>query len=399
MATTWYVSTLNGSDLNSGRSPDQAVQKLGVGLALATTPGDIVEIIDEGTYTENWTDYPQLRFPANDITLTHTASALGRPTIDAGSTYALDLLYRTGITLNGLHITNTTNAALYKVAGTDLTISDCFFSDVTELSHLIFAGDVGRPALIKQSSFLFKANGGISHVRTNGYVEIENCFFSASYEPRILEAFSTQTTASFSTFIVRGNGNAPAVKFGKVINCIVSASSAATQVDGIASDDHDYNLVSVQSTERPWLTFSEALGSAGGADIEGEPTFVDGTSVGNSYSVVANYALASDSLGIDRGTAFNNIFVDITGTLRPQGSQYDMGAFEFISQDPTWTDGDGTQTYPTKFGSSFTIHRTANTLATRTFAYGTENRQAPYYVSIAGPATIRQRSGSYKAET
>ena len=140
--------------------------------------------------------------------------------------------------------------------------------------------------------------------------------------------------------------------------------------------------------------------SAGSGDITVAPTIVDGTSKGNTFSVVQNYALAEGSRGINEGVAFNSIDVDIIGTSRPQGAGFDMGAFERMV--PYWQDDDNGEDFSTKFGGSFTIHSTANKLLTRAFPRSESNRQAPYYVTIIGPANIRGKTPGgkpYKAET
>ena len=83
-------------------------------------------------------------------------------------------------------------------------------------------------------------------------------------------------TASFCTIIDRGAGaNGPIIEIGKIVNCIVSGNS----VDGIASDDHTYNLVQVGGNE--WRNMADdSNGSAGTGDKTGGPVFIDGLVVG-----------------------------------------------------------------------------------------------------------------------
>ena len=49
--------------------------------------------------------------------------------------------------------------------------------------------------------------------------------------------------------------------------------------------------------------------------------------------------------------------------------------------------------------NSLVMCHTANKLYTRRFAADEDNRQAPYSVTVAGPATIRRRDTPYKNET
>jgi len=55
--------------------------------------------------------------------------------------------------------------------------------------------------------------------------------------------------------------------------------------------------------------------------VEGDPDFVSASA--------GNFHLTSDSPAIDAGTSTNAPAVDFDGTSRPQGSGYDIGAFEY----------------------------------------------------------------------
>lgn len=409
---TYYISALTGDNANNGTDPDFPKRTLGGvngALISASSDRDFIEFLDEETYDES-VHGGSLQYQAGQITIRHTASALGRPVIDfsgLGSTDAFDARGRSGLRFEGLEIKGSQNTSQQMLRfntfdGAGLEIQDCFIYGFAELHTGNLNGASATPVKLIQSSFMFVdgANDAVK-VNTDAYIEVENCFFSRSFgstSVSILKTFrGTNATASFSTFIYNGNVNNGAKcleAFGKVRNCVVSGA-AGTNLVGIDALDHDYNLVNVGGT-----AFQNGTGgtdSPSANDIISRFDFIDDTSIGNTFSVVENYALAEGSRGIDEGTSFNSITVDIIGTTRPQGSAFDMGAFERLS--PYWQDADNGETYSTKFGGSFEIHSTANKLATRTFPNLSSNRQAPYYVSIAGPATIRQRSGSYKAET
>lgn len=398
-----YVSKA-GAD-NTADSTDIATPCLTINAACQSgSSGETVEIIDEGTYSESSISIKQ------GMTITHTASALGRPIIDGGgapSSVIFDATFspNTDITLTGLEMRNA--EAIFGAGGnslSNLTISGCFAHDIRRVSNQNIAGiSPSNTVVFDQSSFFFDTSTTTEHIRNNGYMEIKNCFMSASglggFGVPIVRSFTRNITASFSTFVFRDGSHAHPILRGLGIarNCIVTSSNAPN-ADGIGAEDHDYNLVDVASVA--YMNASDVSESAGSNDLEVAPTFIGGTSVGQSYSIVANFALAEGSRGIDEGVTFDSIAVDITGTIRPQNSLFDIGAFEFITQDPEWdTDGDGSQTYQTKFGSSFEIHGTANKLTTRTFAFGTENRQAPYFITIPGPPSLRERKTPYKAET
>ncbi len=55
------------------------------------------------------------------------------------------------------------------------------------------------------------------------------------------------------------------------------------------------------------------------------------TAAGFVNAAAGNYALAAGSAAIDAGTSFYAPTYDITGTTRPQGGGYDIGAFQYVS--------------------------------------------------------------------
>jgi len=406
---TFYVNDTNGNDVTGAEdNPAQPFKTIGAALAVANTSGDIIEITDEATYNES-TSTSNMRLEANNVTITHTGSfSLGRPKIDAGgASEAINLNSKTDITLNGLHITDIQSGGqvLLNNAGAGLTITDCFFENVPGLGSDHLVGTVSKPVRIKQSAFMFFGSGGSQiNLTSNGVTEIENCFFSSSnVGGSIMRSYVTTATASFCTFIHQDYGpgsSFPVVWWGKVVNCVVTSSvtnANATSITGIAANEHSNNLVDVGGAAfRNYANNANA--SAGSGDITVAPTFVDGTSKGNTFSVVQNYALAEGSRGIDEGITFNSINVDIIGTSRPQNGSFDMGAFEF-SAAPAFT-ADGSETSRRKFGSrEFLLNATSNKLATRGFIDDRDNRQAPFSVTVAGPQTIRKRTTPYKNET
>mgnify|MGYP003138461389 CR=1 FL=1 len=417
---TIYVKK-TGSDSNSGSTQESPKLTIAAAVAAATNDRDIVEIIDEGTYAES-----QIVVAADGITLTHTGS--GRPIIDAsglGSTEIISLApnsstNRRDFVLNGIEIKGSGNSSqeLFKhnnnsTNANGLTVTDCFVYQVHALSNQFIQAGSGENINIKQSSFMF-TNSNIDAIKFagSGQFLIENCFLSRSSTGvggesigPILRSLNSglNATASFSTFMFNSvTKNINIIKsFPKVINCVVS-STIGSNVSGIDAADHTFNVVNCGGGDFGFAfkNGSDASASAGTGETEATVTFIDGTSVGNTEAVVGNFALAEGSVGIDQGVTFNSVNVDIIGTTRPQGSAFDMGAFE--RPIPYWQDADNGEDFSRKFGGSFTIHSTANTLFTRAFPNEEANRQAPYYVTIPGPANLRGRTPGgkpYKAET
>lgn len=410
---TIFVSK-DGNDSNAGTSQGAPKLTIAAAVTAANTDGDTVEVIDEGTYAES-----QIVVAADNITLTHTASALGRPVINAsglGSTEIISLApngstHRRGFTLNGIEVRGSGNNSqeLFKhnnnsTNANGLTVTDCFVYEVAAFSNQFIQAGSGEAIRIKQSSFMFiNASVDAFKFAGSGQFLIENCFLSrsgASSEFPILRSLNStlNATASFSTFIFNNVASNPKtiLTFPKVINCIVSGSG--TNLDGIDAADHTFNLVNVDGVA--FRNGSGTSASLGTGETENAVAFVDGTSAGNTFSVVQNFALTDGSPGVDQGTSFNSVNVDIIGTTRPQNGSFDIGAFEL--NPPYWTDDDGNEGFSRKFGPGLEIRGTANMLDTRRFVRSKENRQSPFFVTIAGPANIRGKTPDgkpYKAET
>ena len=244
--------------------------------------------------------------------------------------------------------------------------------------------------------------------QTNSHAQIENCFFSRSFgatAASILKSFggpNLNTTASFSTFRYRGdvnNGSKVINGFGKAINCIVVADhDGSSNLIGIDADSHTFNIVHNVTPGKAFQNGAGTSASLGTGESEAAPTFVNGSAIGHTETVIGSFALAEGSRGIDEGVAFNSIVVDINGTVRPQGAGFDMGAFE--TPAPYWQESDNDETHDLKFGpNGFEIRGTRNKLKTQRFPRASANRQAPYFITIPGPANIRLREKPYKSET
>ena len=407
---TYYIADTFGNDSSGDGSQGNPYKTLGKVLAVVrnASADTIVEIMDESTYSEHTLDYR----PGNPSSLIvrHTASHLGRPKFDAtgaGSngqflTFDLSMGQQVTATFIGVEI-ETNNSADY-FDGTfgdnlEFHISGCFLYGAVGLLGAYQRS--ARPVnTIKQSILFFHDDGaGGDMIQASDGLEISNCLLSSSAGRGVIlkgaDSFgSNNVTASFCTIISRRTSQQyPAVsRWGKLINCVVSSSGP-----GIAAADHSHNLVIGNESNNDAYSFVDSSGnptSLGTGDIKASPTFVNGASIGNSPSVAANFALAEGSRGIDEGVTFGGITVDITGTVRPQGGGFDMGAFEFAQS--YWQDGDNDERYSRKFGPGLQIRATENKLLTRRFSRQSINRQAPFFVTIAGPATLRERSGSYK---
>ena len=393
---TYYVAK-SGNDSNAGTSAAAPKLTIASALGVATTSGDVVEIIDEGSYNEG-----NLWPAAVNLTIRHTASALGRPKI-----YGTGLGGNDGVrafqpsyantTYIGLEISNY-SADVFQDSGAGYDkfhMSGCFMHDVPSLgSSAISNSDDTTPTTLKQCIMFFEPSTS-TPILNNGYMEISNCLITSSNTAGdwpLLYDYNTHGTASFSTIINRGATDKSTIKFAKVINCIVSSSSGY----GIASDDHTYNRVCVSSN--PYRNFADgADNSQGTGDRTASPTnlaFVDGDSIGSTNSIIANYKIREESTAVDNGITFDSIAVDLTGTVRPQDGSFDIGAFEFVASDPDWTEYT-TQPRDNR-QSDFTLNTYTNLTSNQKFRYTTDPKQAPFSRGSKGPSSLRGRTTPYK---
>ena len=406
--TTYYVAK-TGDNSNAGTS--QAAPKLTIQAALtaASARSDTVEIIDEGVYNEG-----VLAPVVENITLHHTASTLGRPEIhgtgiggggsDANS--AFDLSY-SGFSIKGLEIYSygaypngcVFNVATNAAARVGLEMEDCFMYDVPRLTSHNLAGTSDDPCEIKQCIMYFEGsrygNTGLN-IQNNGYLEISNCLLTASNKSGdwpIVNDYSAFGTASFATIIDRGTISKSTMRIAKSINCFVSSSTAY----GIASDDQTYNLACVTSgfafrNNADGAIASPASGSGNEQITHAEVGFVDNTSIGDTVGVADNYKPTSASKLVNAGSSFDDIVIDLAGTLRPCRG-YDVGCFEYTTD---WSEY--TAEPKSSFDNELVIQSNANLSSNHKFKYCSFIRQAPFSLGVKGPANLRGRTTAYKVE-
>ena len=399
--TTYYVSKA-GSDSNNGSTPALAKLTIQAALTLASASADVVEIIDEGAYNEGYLAHTAVR-----VTLQHTASELGRPKIygtgtpGSGPVSAFNAAYEQCQYI-GLEIAEYTTSVFNDGgSGYDKFImSGCFVHDVPKLGNTIIASaDASKPATIKQCVMFFEPAGS-TPILNNGYMEISNCLITSSNTSGdwpLLYDYGTHGTASFSTIINRGTTSKSTIVFPKVINCIVYAGQLGG--DGIASDDENYNRVIARNViEGAFKNFADSstttTGSNSATATLAQVSFVDGTSIGSTISIAANYNLQEGSTAIDTGTTYDSIAVDITGTVRPQDGSFDIGAFEFVGADPEWTEY--TAQPRNNRSQAFTFNTYMNLASNQKFRYTSDPAQAPFSRGTKGPSALRSRSKPYK---
>tara|TARA_R110000824_G_scaffold216729_4_gene403303 strand:- start:465 stop:1673 length:1209 start_codon:yes stop_codon:yes gene_type:complete len=387
---TYYVAKA-GNDSNNGST--RALAKLTIQNALdsATSADDIVEIVDEGTYNEG-----NIQIKANSVTIQHTASTLGRPKIHGtglASNPGTRAFYNDyiGPILKGLEVYGYSGVVMQKGAqAKGMEIEDCFFHSVPKFNSNTLVGTSADPNIIKQSTMFFNGSSFTGPLN-DGYLEIENCLITSSATTGdwpLLYDYSTRGTASFCTVINRGDTSKSTMRMSKVINCFVSTSQGM----GIASDDQTFNIVCATGGGFAFRNYADGAAAATGTGEQqidhDEVGFVDGSAIGITAAIAANYNLTQNSTAFNAGTAYNDIFVDITGNLRPQKG-YDIGCFELTVP---WSDYGFQKTGNTNNG--FVIQNYNNLSGNFLFRANSPEphnpEQVPFSLGVKGPPTLRR---------
>lgn len=425
---TYYVAKTGNNATADATNPATPLLTISASMASASSDGDVVEIIDEGSYDEY-----NLIMHAENITVRHTASSLGRPKIYTTATgrFAFDAqddiaaTWRNGLSLIGLEIYGyQENMSFYGgVVETnnitrmeDLHISGCYIYKTSFLTLQPLGGSPAEPNHIDQSIIYFDEVHTSEPIVINatGHLEISNCLITSSGgsggNKSIIDGNSSpHVTASFSTFIHRGlSGYGPQDKpvienISKVINCIVSASlstdgSSGGMTDGIQATEHTYNIVRTSGDN--WIDVGTgASASQGTGELANtDALFIDESVIGDGVSVAANYDIQSSSPARDAGITFDSIAVDITGTVRPQNSAFDIGAFEYIvapTPDPPFD-----PTTPVAgfiYEADLTSRKILKVSGDYAYKYGQDNKQAPFSLTIPGVPTLRNRKTAYSS--
>jgi hypothetical protein len=76
-----------------------------------------------------------------------------------------------------------------------------------------------------------------------------------------------------------------------------------------------------------YYTSTQAIPSWDNNYITADPRFIDATN--------ADFSIAANSGAYDVGAEISLVSSSYDGTIRPQGSAYDIGAFEFVGQGST----------------------------------------------------------------
>jgi len=306
---TYYVRPDgNDSNLGTGPSTSQAWQTLS--KALVSSPvgaGDTIYVMS-GSYTEeiapneDGTSSERIQVIA-DRDGAEFGGAGGAVTIQAPSgASVLDLEFDDYLTFTGFR---------FQGNGTDtIFLSDC--DGIVFESCEVFDGDDGFNI------------AGSSTVQMNNCIVRDNSIDGIGLHGGTTSIYNCTIVNNADDGVDAGNDSAT------VVNCIVAGNGDfgfSRQSDGDGTFSNFYNLLHNNTSG------NYAGASAGFGDITGDPLFVGS----------GNYRLQSSSPAIDSaGGLSGTVDFDHDGVARPQGSAYDMGAFEYVAGATTYyvrTDG------------------------------------------------------------
>ena len=415
MAATIYLATTanGGSDSNDGLTTGTPKATFRNAI-FAVDDGGTIEVIDSGTHSpsDSFANRAIVDRNVNVVVssgqtpiLDGTAAFLaGRPGFASGGAYTLTF---TGFTFEnwgagstayivnqGGNIVLQYNQCIFKgigsvslfqqppvaTSGTPNKLDRCRIESTVESK--IFNSVPGSDWYFLVQNSLFEYGGtdsGNVYIDTNSDSHVNAIVRNCSF---LVEVDNTTGTS---------NG---VIRCGTVENTIIKNTSTGGSYTTLAA----IKAIGAYSNNCVNGNFAVTQVSTGGRDggglVTDDPLFT------NEASNPVDFELQSSSPCIDAGTTIAAVTVDYAGTSRPQGSAYDIGAYEFASGGGgSFTPNDGNETYGRRFTSSFVINITANKLATRRFNSAKDNRQAPFFVTVAGPPTIRERDTSYKNET
>ncbi len=359
-ATIYYVAT-NGNNSNSG-TESQPFKTINKGVPLLS-PGDTL-YIKAGTYTEAVDNWPSgtswgnaitvAGFPGDTVILKPNGS--GNPVLNFDSSsdryIIVDNLIldatNTGQSVaavgffNGHHIRiqnseikNATRHGVYSFGDNNefigVNIHDNGLND--DISHGIYIE--ANYNLIENCDVHHNGHMGIQ-LYTEGYTADDNIVrnnrvhdngqYKAGAE---IVVGGGGSNIVYNNLIYDGSGEGITVGWGSGVsnnkvynNTIYNVATGIRIISGSKNTDVQNNII--YNAGR--TTWDEGNNSNFSNNLSSDPRFEN--------SSAKDFHLKSTSGAIDAGILVNEFDVDIDGTPRPQGTSYDIGAYEFSSTPP-----------------------------------------------------------------
>lgn len=358
-AATYYVAT-TGNDSNPGTeaSPFRTINR-GV---KALKPSDTL-YVNSGTYNESLINPLPSGLSASQPTTITGPTGANRPVLrpTSGNSYIILLnqnrsnIRFKNLVIDGRAYSGTLNAALatngdFTITG--LTLEDCELIGRTGVgptaSAVVIA--VNTKATVRRCSIHGWRNSGNPAAHglywrgSNGLIEQNEIYDNNGYglqfygtsnmvHNNIFRSNYVHDNDASAIYCCRGNNN-------KIYNNIMVKNSTSGIWFNAGSDNHLYNnTIYNNSVAGIWLTGgSGSIGNnivyQNGANIKQQvgtfslfsnlttdPKFVNAAG--------ANFSLQSFSPAIDKGVTLSMVPTDFAGKSRPQGSAYDIGAYEY----------------------------------------------------------------------
>ena len=272
LATDYYVAGDTGLDTNDGSisTPWKTIQKA-AGTALA--PGDVVNVKGGLTYAEKV--IPSTSGSSGNYITYQGWSGTGMPTVDAtGKTQGFYVNSKSYIKIIGFFIKNASTAGIQ---------IESFYTSL----YAIVINNI----IINNGAF------GIYNSNSNGNKYYNNILYNNTYAGFHSDGTSS-VTVELKNNIAIGNGSYGGLSVSSGV--IVTSSNN----DSWNNTGSNYNHFTPSSS-----------------DLSQDPLFVD--SANNDFRLAANSAL------INAGATLFEVTTDILGIIRPQGSGYDIGAYEY----------------------------------------------------------------------
>ena len=307
---------------------------------------------------------------------------------------------------------NSNNQIVRQAKFATVRYTDCVFTNMSNAISLFHQPASGSPAETNMldrcriertvSSSLFndpgQSSGQWNFLLQNSVFEYQNGTISGNYVDAGGDNYIGGIVRNCSFLVGLSGSDTTLIRAGVVENTIVrnTASNAVHSTDNHkairARTEYSNNCVfgNFGTTE---VDTTSVGATNGGGLVTLNPLFVDESSTDTNPP---DLQLQGDSPCIDAGKTIAAVTVDFLGVARPQSTAYDIGAFENVY----WMSADNSEGNETKFGpNNFEIRTTKRKLASRVFPAASDNRQAPYFITIPGPVNIRGRTTPYKNET
>ena len=227
-----------------------------------------------------------------------------------------------GVSLNYLQVqaTGSNTALRYFQNVNNLNINGCLINNNSNTPGVLYAGALGSGYYANITNTVFYLSGTINDGTTRNILLIVQSAKSGLrlYNCTIIGALNAGAGQTVGVIdLDNGGGRGILIK-----NCIVQGFD--NNYANIYASGSDYNQSDVTDAQMP-----------GANSITGEAIFADAAN--------GDFRLLAGSPGIDQGVDLSSdpnfpFNTDITGTTRPQGSAWDIGAFELIQQsfNPAW---------------------------------------------------------------